>query len=130
MKNWNSRIVWFGILKLIFFIIVVMVLFYYGKKAYALGYSVFAEETLTRPPGKTVKIVVTEGMNGAELANTLKEKKLIRDATVFRIQYMLSDYKDELIPGSYELNTSQTSEVMLAILSGVHIEESEIEGAM
>lgn len=117
----------FGILKALVFIIIIMLMVYYGKKAYSFGYKIFAEETVSNPPGKKVAVTIIEGMNGAELGKLLKNKGLIKDANVFRIQYMLSEYKDELKQGSYVLNTSQTSEEMLAILSGSAEKESETE---
>lgn len=52
----------------------------------------------------------------------LEKKGLIRDALLFRIQEMLSAYKDELLPGTYELNTSMTTEEMMEIMS-MQVEE-------
>lgn len=56
-------------------------------------------------------------MSFGEIAKLLEEKKLIKDKNVFRIQYLLSEYKGEIEPGSYVLNTSQTAEEMLRVLS-------------
>ncbi len=56
-------------------------------------------------------------MSFGEIAKLLEEKKLIKDKNVFRIQYMLSEYKGEIEPGSYVLNTSQTAEEMLRVVS-------------
>lgn len=129
MKQRSTKLVLFGFLKVILFIIIVMVMIYFGKKAYSFGYLVFAEETVSQPPGKKVAITIVEGTSGSELGKTLKEKGLIKDAKVFQVQYMLSEYKDQLKQGSYVLNTSQTSEEMLAILSGNAVEEEETEAA-
>ena len=66
-------------------------------------------------------------MSFGEIANLLEEKKLIKDKNVFRIQYMLSEYKGEIEPGSYVLNTSQTAEEMLRVVSRADEKETETE---
>lgn len=129
MKQKGTKIVLFGILKCMIFIIIIMLLYYYGKKAYSFGYKVFAEETVSQPPGKKVAVTIAAGIGGADLGKMLEEKGLIRDASVFRVQYMLSEYKDKLKQGSYVLNTSQTSEEMLGVLSGEAELESESDGS-
>ena len=48
---------------------------------------------------------------------SLEEKGLIRDAKMFYIQEMLSDYKDMITPGTYELNTAMSVEEMLVVIS-------------
>ncbi len=70
-------------------------------------------------------MTLDEGMSGRELAEILKEKGLIRDENVFYIQLLLSDDKDRLKKGSYLLNTSQTADEMLKILSQEAESESE-----
>ena len=47
----------------------------------------------------------------------LEKNGLIRDAALFRVQEMLSAFKDEMRPGTYELNTSMTAEEMMQIMS-------------
>ena len=43
------------------------------------------------------------------------------------MQYMLSEYKGKLEPGSYVLNTSQTADEMLKVLSRADEKETETE---
>ena len=47
----------------------------------------------------------------------LKSKVLIKDAKVFVVQESLSNYKDKLQSGTYILNTSMTTDEMLAVLA-------------
>ena len=70
---------------------------------------------------------ITKDMSFGEIAKLLEEKKLIKDKNVFRIQYMLSEYKGEIEPGSYVLNTSQTAEEMLRVVSQADEKETETE---
>ena len=83
--------------------------------------------SMSEAPGKKVAVTITKDMSFGEIAKLLEEKKLIKDKNVFRIQYMLSEYKGEIEPGSYVLNTSQTAEEMLRVLSRADEKETETE---
>ena len=107
----------FGVLKILFFVLLVFLLASFGRKAYQFGYSIFAQQAVSLPPGKDVAVTLDEGMSGRELAGILKEKGLIRDENVFYIQLLLSDDRDRLKKGSYLLNTSQTADEMLKVLA-------------
>ena len=78
---------------------------------------------MTAGDGRTVTIVVEEGDGAKEIGATLENYGLIRDAELFVIQEMLSAYKDKMKPGAYELNTSMTSDEMMAIMSNGAEEE-------
>ena len=99
-----------------------------GRKAYSFGYQVFAEETVSDPPGKKVAVTIEDDISVSELSDLLKTKRLIRDEKVFWVQYQLSEYKGKLKGGSYILNNSWTAEEMLAELSGANETETETSG--
>lgn len=103
--------------------------FIYAKAivAYDFGYRVFAEEPVSPAPGRDVTVAVTEGKTEKAIAESLYEKGLVRDEKLAWIQIFLSDYKDELIPGVYTLNTSQTVEEMMAVMAGKTEEPLEDE---
>ena len=115
----------FALLKVVVFVLVIVALVSVGKKAYSFGYKVFAEEAVSKPPGKDVAVTIEDDTSSGELGELLEDKGLIRDAKVFQVQYLLSGYKGKLKKGSYILNTSQTAEEMLAVLSGEQETESE-----
>lgn len=117
-ENRTVRRIFFGVLKLLLLVVLVFLVSSWGRKAYQFGYSVFSQETVSLSPGKDVAVTLDEGMSGMELARLLKEKGLVRDPYVFYVQLLLSDEKYDLKKGSYLLNTSQTAEEMLKILSG------------
>ena len=48
----------------------------------------------------------------------LESKGLIRDADIFYVRLMLTDYRKLLEPGTYTLNTSMKSEEMMAVMAG------------
>ena len=93
----------------------------------ACAASVFSQEAMSDPPGKKVAVTVTKDMSFDEIAALLKDRELIRDKNVFRMQYMLSEYKGKIEPGSYVLNTSQTADEMLKVLSRADEKETETE---
>lgn len=128
MKNDSvASIVIAIVVKILLCIFLAAALISIGKSAYSFGYSVFSEETMGSPPGKKVAVTVTEDMSVKEIAELLKARELIQDVNVFRVQYLLSEYKGMLKAGSYVLNNAQTADEMLEILSGKDEEESETQ---
>ena len=126
-ENSAKSIVTGMILKAILMILLVLLLFFAGRRAYAFGYQVFSQEAMSDPPGKKVAVTVTKDMSFDEIAALLKDRELIRDKNVFSMQYMLSEYKGKIEPGSYVLNTSQTADEMLKVLSRADEKETETE---
>lgn len=106
---------------------VIAVVFKLAISAYDFGYQIFADVPMSEGSGRTVSVVVSEGQSSKELAKMLEQKGLIKDANVFYIQEQLSDYKDMIKPGTYELSTAMNSEQMLAILCDVQAEQEEIQ---
>lgn len=128
MKNNSVTSIVIGIIiKILLTVILVLVLIFAGRRAYAFGYSVFSQETMSSPPGKKVAVTVTDDMSIGDIAELLEMRELIKDKNVFCVQYMLSEYRGEIVPGSYVLNTSQTADEMLEVLSQQNQEETETE---
>lgn len=98
-------------------------------KAYDYGYRVFAEEPVTVGDGRTISIYVEPDDSVRDIGKNLEEKGLIRDANLFFVQELLSEYHGEIKPGIYDLNTSMKSDEMLAIMSAEATEEEEDTGA-
>lgn len=128
MKENSAKSIAVGIaVKIVLLALLVLVLIFTGRRAYTFGYQIFAQEAMSEAPGKKVAVAITKDMSFGEIAKLLEEKKLIKDKNVFRIQYLLSEYKGEIEPGSYVLNTSQTAEEMLRVLSRADEKETETE---
>lgn len=121
----KTVIVVFAVLKILVLALVILVFVHIGKTAYSFGFRVFGEDTVSDPPGKKVAVTIEDDISASGLAGLLKSKRLIKDEKVFWVQYQLSQYKGKLKGGNYILNTSQTSEEMLAELAGVDETESE-----
>lgn len=110
------------VFKIVLAIIIVMLVYKWSLVAYDYGQRVFNEPPVSVGSGRTISVVVNEGDTAKEISEMLEKKGLIRDAVLFRIQEMLSAYKGELLPGTYELNTSMTTEEMMEIMS-MQVEE-------
>ena len=106
---------------------IIAVVFKLAISAYDFGYQIFADVPMSEGSGRTVSVVVSEGQSSRELAKMLEQKGLIKDANVFYIQEQLSDYKDMIKPGTYELSTAMNSEQMLAILCDIQAEQEEVQ---
>ncbi len=110
--------------KMLLVVLILAGLYHFGSYAFTFGRQIYSEEGITAAPGKDVAVVVSEGESTKEIAQMLKQFGLIEDPRVFLVQERLSKYHGQIQPGNYVLNTSQSGNQMIAILSG-HGEESE-----
>ena len=111
------------VFKIVLAIIIVMLVYKWSLTAYEYGQRVFNEPPMTVGEGRVVTVIVEEGDGAKEIGATLEQYGLIRDADLFRIQEMLSAYKDKMKPGAYELNTSMTTDEMMQIMASQTEEE-------
>lgn len=111
------------IIKIAMAAVIIVAVFRFAVYAYDFGYQVFADIPVSEGEGRTVSVVISEGQNSRDLAKMLEQKGLINDANAFYIYERLSDYKDKLQPGVYELSTAMKAEEMLEIVCAG--EESE-----
>lgn len=110
--------------KILITVIVVILLVIGGRMAYQFGYRVFSKQAFSDPPGKEAAITVREGETVSEIAEVLEEKGIIQDALVFCVQERLSEYRGEIEPGTYVVNSAQTPDEIIQVLTRT---PSEIE---
>lgn len=112
-------------------VVIFLVSFVYDTavKAYDYGYRVFAEEPVSTGDGRTISIAVEPDDSVRDIGKNLEEKGLIRDANLFFVQELLSEYHGKIQPGIYDLNTSMKSDEMLEIMSAEPEEEENESGA-
>lgn len=110
-------------------ILLVVAMFVYKLciKTYDFGYRIFADEPMSPPPGYTTSVAIVEGKSVMEIGEILEERGLIRNAYIFYLQEMVSDYHDKLVPGIYELSTAMTPVEMMAVMSADFTEDGEEE---
>ena len=104
------------VIRIVILVILAIVLFKLGGKAYEFGFRIFTEEPMSEPPGRDVQITVSKSDGIKEVSKMLEDKGLIRDAKLFRIQEKVSMYDGDIHPGIFTLNTSMTAEEMFAVL--------------
>ena len=108
--------------RLIAYALILVVLILGVRRAYEFGHSIFYSPGMKEPgTGKTVVLDGDETV--AEVGEILEEAGLIRDSRAFTIQAMVYEY--EVQPGTYELNTSESSKEIIAILIEAPAAETE-----
>lgn len=112
------------VFKIVFLVVVGMLVFKWSVIVYEYGTRVFNEPPMAQGQGRSIVVVVNEGDTVEEIGLMLEKRGLIRDATLFRIQEMVSAYKGKLQAGTYELRTSMTTDEMLRIMAA-NLQEEE-----
>ena len=105
------------VIKIVVFAAIIMFVLNTSVKAYDYGYRVFAEEPVSVGEGRTISVIVDKADSVKDIGQMLQEKGLIRDASLFTVQELLSEQHGKIRPGIYDLNTSMTSQEMLAIMA-------------
>ena len=91
---------------------------------YDFGYKIFADEAKDPAPGIIKTVAVVEGKTDKEIGDILAEKGLVDSGFLFMVQVKLSEYKDQLKPGVYELSTAMTPYEMMAVMSASDTDEN------
>ena len=94
-----------GAIRILLYVLLICILIFVGKTAYSFGYLIFYQE----PEADTQA-------DGQDVTG------LIERPVIFWAQEKLSDYRGKIKPGTYLLNTHETVDQMLAILSGKNTE--------
>ena len=117
-----------SVFKVVVFAAVVMLTVKTAYTAYDYGYRIFGEMPITSGEGRNVTVTIKEGADAKAIGEMLENKGLIRDGELFVLQELISDYHNDLLPGTYELNTSMTAEQMMEIMSTEPETTEEKEG--
>ena len=108
--------------KIVAAVLIVMFTYKYALLAYDYGYRIFGETPITSGEGRTVTVTIEEDDVAKKIGEILENKGLIRDGELFVLQELISDYHNDLLPGTYELNTSMTADEMLIIMAAENVE--------
>ena len=114
MEDKNIR---FGIsiaINIIVVIIAVIIMYVIGSKGFQFGAAIFDERAVdTVENAREVEVTIPVNITDSKIADTMYEKGLVEDKTVFKIQIALSEYKGKFKAGTYTLNTSmKPTEIM------------------
>lgn len=116
------------VLKVVVTVAVVILIYKGAVFGYDFGYRVFAETALTEGEGRTITVAVTEDMSPTQIGEMMASKGLVRDARLFAVQYILSEFRSDVKPGVYDLSTSMTPEEMMESMAIQGQESSSEEG--
>lgn len=109
-------------------VIVVLAAFFIYKGAlacYDYGYRIFTEPAVSLGEGRTITVAITEDMTPSQIGELFENKGLVKDGRLFMFQYYLSEFKDDVKPGVFELSTSMTAEEMMEAMTATADEDDK-----
>lgn len=106
-----------AILKVVTVIVAVMLIYRGAAACYDYGYRIFTEPAVSEGVGRNVTVTVRGDISPMEIGELFADKGLVRDAKLFALQYLLSEYREDMIPGTYELSTAMTAEEMMEVMA-------------
>ena len=113
-----------GILRMLLYVAIILAIIVASKTAYNFGYMIFDQSPMAAEgAGKDVTLEITGDETAYQIGKILEENELVSYAEVFWVQEKLSDYHGMIKPGTYILNSSQTVDEMLRILSQEAVEK-------
>lgn len=125
MKTKNATLSVIGVvLRVLICLLIMLGIYQGGMYFYDFGYQIFTDKPIAAEPGRDITVIINEGNGSRQIGKILEQNHLIKDANVFVVQEKLSEYAGEIKPGVYVLNTSMTTEKMIAVMSG-HTEKLE-----
>ena len=106
-----------AILRVVVAIAAVYVIYRGALLCYDYGYRIFTEPAVSSGEGRTVTVAITEEMSPADIGRLFESKGLVRDGRLFMLQYYLSEFREDVGPGIFELSTSMTAEEMMEAMA-------------
>ena len=126
MKSGNVIVAVFGaIFRVVVTILVVYLIYRGADTCFRYGYRIFTEPAVSAGEGRTVTVAVTEDMSPADIGRLFESKGLVRDGRLFTLQYYLSEFRADVGPGIFELNTAMTAEELMEAMVVPEEEEEE-----
>lgn len=106
-----------NMISILMVVLVVVVFIGLARISYVFGYNVFNEQAMAEEPGEDVTVTIPADSSALSVGRILKKAGLIENEWIFMAQERLSAYHDEIQPGTYTLNTSETPTQMMAIMA-------------
>ena len=113
-----------AIIRVVMAVAVVYVIYRGAGICYEYGYRIFTEPAISTGEGRTVTVTVEPEMSAFDIGKLFESRGLVRDAKLFVLQYYLSEYREDVGPGTFELSTAMTAEEMMQAM----VVEKEEEG--
>lgn len=117
MKRESMVAAVFGTIIRVLAVILIIYLIYNGAfMCYEYGYRIYTEPAVSQGTGREITVTVTEDMSPFEIGKLFESKGLVRDWKLFGLQYLLSENRGEVAPGTFSLSTAMTAEEMMAAM--------------
>ena len=105
-------------IKIFVYTMLVVCMILLATTGYEFGKAVFSEEGRQKSPGVDVNITIKSGSGRMDIAQNLFDNGVIENKMVFYLQTLLyCDNESGFISGDYVLNTSQSGEEIVEILT-------------
>lgn len=105
----------------IFRVVVVVAAVYYiyqgAMLAYDYGYRIFTEPAVSSGEGRTITVSITSDMSPVDIGELFESKGLVRDGKLFVLQYYLSEFREDVKTGTFDLSTAMTAEEMMEAMA-------------
>lgn len=111
------------LLNILFYSIVIVLLVKISGVAHDFGYQVFGKVTASEAPGHDTTIEIDKGESTMNIASKLELNGVIVNKYSFFLKAKLKKYN--LMPGTYNLNTSMTYDEIFDILTVPSADESQ-----
>lgn len=115
------------ILKVIATVVVIFLVYKGAILCYDYGYRIFMEPAVSSGEGRSITVTIEENMTPQEVGEMFVSKGLVRDANLFALQYLLSEFRKDVKPGEFELSTAMTAEEMMEVMAAEEPTEDEEE---
>lgn len=109
------------LLNILFYSIVIILLIKVSSMAHDFGYQVFGKVTASESPGRDTAIQIKKGESTMNIAGKLELYGVIVNKYSFFLKAKLKKYN--LMPGTYDLNTSMTYDEIFDILTTPNSDE-------
>lgn len=97
--------------------LVVYIIYQGATTCYDYGYRIFTEPAVSAGTGREVTVAVTDDMSPLEIGELFAGEGLVKDAKLFALQFLFSEYREDFRTGVYDLSTSMTAEEMMEVMS-------------
>ncbi|MBR1772129.1 MAG: aminodeoxychorismate lyase [Lachnospiraceae bacterium] len=128
MKSGNLVVAVFGaVLRISLAVAIIFVIYRGAVTCYDYGYRIFTEPAMSSGEGRSVSVTLLPDMSPLEIGELMQNKGLTRDSKLFALQYLCSEYREDVKPGTYEVSTAMTAEEIMAAMVPVKSEEQGVE---
>jgi UPF0755 protein len=103
------------LLNIVFYVLVVILIINISKKAFEVTYEIYGPVAVDESPGRDIIFQIGKGESKMDVATKLEVNRLIRSKYAFFLRMKLSD--DVVMPGTYVINSSMTTDEILAVIT-------------